>query len=267
MKAVRGWGMGLGLAAVLAMAAMWLGATVHAADAAPAPAGAAAEGAAAGGAGTSDTATKQPLPEGPLQMIIASGFIGYMICLLSVVLVALIIENLVAVKQAKLIPEDLLEDIEAALDNGEYEEALEICQSEDCMLTRVLEAGLNKMSQGIDRMGEAMNDEANAQATLLHQKLGYISMIAGIAPMMGLLGTVQGMVGAFGTIARTPTANAQDLAGGIYVALMTTLEGLLVAIPATVAFTFFRGRAVKITMAMGTIMSDVLDRFRPAAEE
>jgi len=207
------------------------------------------------------------LPQGPLEMVIASGFIGWIIVGMSVVAVALSIENAMAVKRDKLIPEDILGDVEAALDNGEYEEALNICEQEDCMLTRILAAGLGKMATGFDRMEEAMAEEADAQATLLYQKLGYINLIAGTAPMMGLLGTVSGMIGAFGTIARSPTANAQDLAGGIYVALMTTLLGLIVAIPSTVAFTVFRGRVVKILMAMGAITGDILDRFRPVEEE
>lgn len=211
--------------------------------------------------------TEVSVPSGPIAMIGASGFIGWLICLLSVVTVALMIENLVSVKREKLMPEGLLADIEGALDEGEYEEALDICQAEDCMMTRILGAGLSKMANGVQRMEDAMGEEADAQATLLFQKLGYINLIAGTAPMMGLLGTVSGMIGAFGEIARNPAANAADLAAGIYVALMTTLLGLIVAIPSTVAFAFFRGRVVKILMVMGIITSEILDRFRPTTEE
>lgn len=225
-----------------------------------------AGGQAAGGGGGAQTAASSELPNGPLEMVLASGFIGYIIVLLSVVAVALAIENLIAIKREKLMPDDLLADIENALDNGEYEEALEICQAEDCMMTRILGAGLSKMANGFERMEEAMAEEADAQATMLHQKLGYINLIAGVAPMMGLLGTVSGMIGAFGEIARKPTANAQDLAGGIYIALMTTLLGLIVAIPSTAAFAFFRGRVVKILMVMGIITGEILDRFRPVEE-
>lgn len=206
------------------------------------------------------------LPSGPIGMIGASGIIGYLIVILSIVVVALCIENLVAVKREKLIPDDILADIEQALDDGQYDEALEICQSEDCMMTRIIGAGLGKMATGFDRMEEAMAEEADAQATLLHQKLGYINLIAACAPMMGLLGTVSGMITAFGEIASKPTANAQDLAGGIYVALTTTLLGLIVAIPSTAAFAFFRGRVVKILIVMGIITGEILDRFRPVEE-
>lgn len=207
------------------------------------------------------------VPEGPVALLVNSGVVGWLICLLSVVSLGLVIENLMSVKREKLMPDDLLADIEGALDEEQYEEAIDICQAEDCMMTRIIGAGLGKMANGFDRMEEAMGEEANAQATLLHQKLGYLNLIAGVAPMMGLFGTVQGMIGAFGEIARNPTANAAELAGGIYVALMTTLLGLMVAIPTTVAFAFFRGRLVKILMVMGIISGEILDRFRPLPEE
>ncbi|MBN2714146.1 MAG: MotA/TolQ/ExbB proton channel family protein [Planctomycetes bacterium] len=253
----------LGSALLALVVCLFSAASVHAADdGAAAPA--AEAGAAAGGGGGAEV--KSELPQGPIAMVIASGFIGYIIILLSVVAVALSIENLIAIKREKMMPDDLLSDIEEALDAGEYEEALEICQAEDCMMTRILGAGLSKMANGFERMEEAMAEEADAQATMLHQKLGYINLIAGVAPMLGLLGTVSGMIGAFGEIASKPSANAQDLAGGIYVALMTTLLGLIVAIPSTAAFAFFRGRVVKILMVMGIITGEILDRFRPVEE-
>jgi biopolymer transport protein ExbB len=207
------------------------------------------------------------VPTGVIGLFLCSGSVGFFICFLSVIAVALCIENMVAIKREKLMPDDILSDIEAALDNGEYDEALEICQSEDCMMTRILGAGLAKMANGFDRMEEAMGEEADAQATILYQKLGYINLIAGVAPSLGLLGTVQGMIGAFGEIATNPTANASDLAGGIYVALVTTFEGLIVSIPCTTAYVFFRGRVVKLLMVMGIISGEILDRFRPVEGE
>ena len=153
------------------------------------------------------------LPQGPVAMVLASGAIGYIICLLSVVVVALIIEAFMSIKREKLLPEEVLADIEANLDEGNYDGAIEICQSEDCMMTRIIGAGLNKMNMGVDRMADAIAEESDGQATILNQKISYINLIAGVAPSMGLLGTVQGMIGAFGEIASNPSSNASDLAG------------------------------------------------------
>lgn len=211
--------------------------------------------------------TEEAVPTNPLSMIWRSGYIGYFICLLSVVTVGLIIENLMSLKREKMMPEDLLADIENALENGSYEEALDYCQSEDCMMTRILGAGLSKMPYGFERMEEALAEEADAQATLLHQKIGYINLIAGIAPMLGLLGTVSGMIRAFGDIASNPQASPALLAKGIYIALMTTLLGLIVAIPASAAFAFFKGRITKILIIMSIINGEILDHFRADEQE
>ncbi len=259
----------LALVAVMAlavpMASVW--AEDAPADAAAAPAAASAPAAdAATGKTESKSAETSKVPEGPVALILNSGAIGIFICFLSIVVVGLAIENLMSIRRNKMMPEDLLGEIENALDEGDYEGALNICQNEDCMMTRIIGAGLGKMAHGFDRMADAMAEEADSQATLLHQKLGWINLIAATAPSLGLLGTVQGMVAAFGTIAKNPQSNASDLAAGIYVALMTTMEGLVVAIPATVMFTFFRGRVVKILMVMGLINSEILDRFRPVEE-
>ena len=214
-----------------------------------------------------EEAEKKKLPEGAVEMVIASGEIGWCICILSVVVVALIIEAWMTIKREKLIPEDVLADIEANLDEGNYEGAMEICQNEDCMLTKIVGAGLNKMDLGFDRMADAIAEEADGQATLLNQKISYINLIAGVAPSAGLLGTVQGMIGAFGEIAGNPSANASDLAGHIYVALMTTLEGLVVSIPAAVMFSFLRAKVVKLLMVQSVINGEILDRFRGQQEE
>lgn len=212
---------------------------------------------------------KSSVPEGPVDMILASGTIGYLLCLLSVVATGMVIENLMSLKREKLMPDDLLEEINGAIDEGNYEGALEVCQNQDCMMTRVIGAGLNKLSFGIERVAEAIGEEADAQATNLNQRLGYINLIAATAPSIGLLGTVSGMVGAFGEIATNPSASAADLAGGIYVALMTTLLGLVVAIPSSIMFTILRGKVLKLLMALSIINGEVLDRFRSAgsAEE
>jgi biopolymer transport protein ExbB len=222
---------------------------------ADAPASGAEAAAAKGGGG-------DEIPDTVLGLLINSGICGYIIIILSVALMALSIKTFMEFKPDKLMPEELLVEIEESLDNGDYEQALEICQQEDVFMTRIIGAGLSKMGNGFTRMEEAIGEEAEAQATFLHQTLGYINLIATIAPSLGLLGTVSGMVTAFGTIARNPMATAQQLAGGIYVALTTTLLGLIVSIPGTIIFTFLRNRTIKTIMDMGVICGEILDRFR-----
>ena len=202
---------------------------------------------------------------GPVALIASGGLIGGVLLLLSVIALGLGIEHAVTLKREKLFPEDVFADIERALDSGEYQEAVEICETEDCVLTRVVGAGLTRTASGFERMQEAMASEADAQAEVVLRKLGYLNLIAGIAPMLGLFGTVWGMIQAFQRIAIDPNPGAPELASGIYVALVTTFLGLLVAIPTLAAFSFFRNRATGILTQVGLASEEILDRFRPVA--
>jgi len=244
------------LAAFAALATGWI---VEAGDAAPA---------AAPVAGAAAEASESKLPEGVFELfVLGGGFIGFIIIGCSIIAVALSIEFHMANNREKMMPEDLLADVEAALDGQNYEEAVALCEGSDCLMAKVLHAGLSKMGQGFDRMEQAMGEEADAQSTALYQKLGWINTLAGIAPMLGLYGTVQGMINCFHQIATSNNPTAQDLASGIFVALVTTFQGLTVAIPCLVIFTYFRGRLVKLMNALGLIMGEILDRFRPAPQE
>ena len=108
-----------------------------------------------------------------------------------------------------------------------------------------------------------MEDEETLK---LMQKIGWLSLIAGIGPMMGLFGTVTGMVGAFGVIATAGQGgvNPADFAGSIQLALVTTVEGLMVAIPTTAFFAYFRNRVTTVSIEIGAVVEDMFERFRAA---
>ncbi len=193
----------------------------------------------------------------------AGGWIGYVIVLTSVVSLALIIEHIVNVKRDKIVPPQLVDEIEALFENEEYQEALELCESEPNFLTNVLSAGLPKMNAGFETMTTAMEDVAEEEAIKLQQKISYLSLIGNLAPMMGLFGTVTGMIKAFNTIAALGSAvSPSDLAGGISQALVTTFLGLFVAIPSMIAYFLFRNRVVRITLEIGAIAEELVERFR-----
>ena len=197
-----------------------------------------------------------------------AGVAGIVIIVLSIVGVALIIENIISLKRDKLVPPDILGEIEGLFDEEKYEEVLELCNAEECFVTKILGAGLAKMGMGFDRMNEAVMDAGEEEATKLHQKLGYLSLIANIAPMLGLLGTVLGMMAAFNKIASMGHAvTPADLASGISEALITTCMGLMVAIPISAAFMLFRNKLITIIIEVGAITGELMDKFRPVQEE
>lgn len=208
--------------------------------------------------------TKSEEPDTLLKLIFsAGGAIGYVIISLSVVGVALIVEHFINVSRDKLAPPDVIETIVSHLDNNDVQGAYEYCEQNPNYLTNVMAAALPKVAHGFESMEQAALDVGEEEAVKLHAKVSWLSLIGNISPLLGLLGTVSGMLQAFGVIERTVNPNPSDLAKGIKEALVTTMLGLVVAVPVMVGFFFFRNRVVKIVLEISAITEDLLDRFRP----
>jgi len=193
-----------------------------------------------------------------------SGIFGWLIILLSIVALALVIENFVSLKRDKLAPPEIIDEIQALFDEDQFQEAMELCENEPTFLTRVAGAGIAKIGHSFEVIEKSIEEMGDEEAVKLHQKIGWLSLISNVAPMMGLLGTVSGMVLAFNTIATTGgQANPAQLANGISQALLTTLFGLVVAIPVTAAFAYMRNNLVRSVIEVGAIVEDMFERFRP----
>jgi len=191
------------------------------------------------------------------------GAIGWVIIFLSVIGLALIIEHAINVSRDKLAPPDVIEHLESLLDAQNVQEAYDFCEANPGYLTNVMAAALPKLSHGFDSMEQAAHDVQEEESIKLHAKISWLSLIGNIAPLLGLLGTVKGMLDAFGTIETTQNPSPSELAGGIKLALVTTMLGLVVAVPVMVGFFFFRNRVVRIILEISAITEDLLDRFRP----
>jgi len=199
------------------------------------------------------------------ELIKASGAIGGVIIVLSFVGLALVIENFVTLRRDKLLPQYFVAEVEDLFENEQYEEALQLCESEDNLLSRIVSSGLAKVDKGYEAMEESMTETAEQSALVLHQKLSYLTLIYSVAPMLGLLGTVVGMVISFSMLAaKGGVANAADLAGGISMALVTTVEGLVVAIPLMGFYHYFRNKVMRLDLETGAIAGDLMRRFKPS---
>jgi len=210
------------------------------------------------------TKTEPPVPRQSVLDTIAKGrIIGFIIIGLSMVSLALVIEHAVTIRRDKLCPPELASELEDYFNQEQYEEALELCNVEHNLLTDVIRAGLSRIDSGYERMQEAMQEAGEEAAVGLQQKISYLSLIGNISPMLGLLGTVRGMVGAFGQIAQMEVVRPQKLAANINEALVTTLLGLIVAIPTMCFYQFFSNRVNKLVLESSTIVSDLMERFKP----
>jgi biopolymer transport protein ExbB len=160
---------------------------------------------------------------------------------LSFALVALLVMCFLQLRRTVLMPPELIEGFEIHLDKKEFQQAYELAKADDSYLGRVLSVGLVKLQVGRQQAFDAMRETQAEEAMQLEHKISYVSLIGALAPMFGLLGTVSGMVSAFTVIAQSATQpKHHELASGISQALVTTLIGLWIAIPAVACFSLFR---------------------------
>jgi biopolymer transport protein ExbB len=190
---------------------------------------------------------------------------GYMIVFLglSFTLVALFVMNLLTARRENVCPQHLLESFEAHLNEQRYQEAYELAKADESMLGMVLSAGLAKLSMGYPQALEAMQEVGEDENMKLEHRLSYLALIGTISPMVGLFGTVHGMIASFQVIAAGgSTPKASDLAQGISTALFTTLIGLAIAIPAIAAFNILRNRVARLVLEVGICSEDMMSRFQ-----
>lgn len=203
---------------------------------------------------------------GFFDLIKAGGWVGHAIIVLSVVAVSIAIEHLLTIRRTTLIPPGLPEKVRDLLRAGQVVQADQQCKLQSSALGHVLQAGIGELDGGWPAVEKAMEDAMAEQAARLHRKAEYISVIGNIAPMLGLLGTVMGMIEAFSMVAASQgTARAADLAEGIYLALVTTVEGLVVAIPALAVFAIFRNRIDGLVAEVAYCAHHVFAPLRRAA--
>jgi biopolymer transport protein ExbB len=193
-----------------------------------------------------------------------SGFIGWVIVVESIVALALIIEAFVSLKREKLAPPELIDEVQALFDEGQFQEAMELCENEPTFFTRICGAGIAKIGHPFEVITNAISEMGDEESVRLNQKLGWLAVVSATAPMLGLLGTVQGMILAFHKIAASGgQATPAHLAGSISIALLTTLFGLIVAIPVIAVMAYLRNRLIRSIIEVGAIIEDLFERFRP----
>ncbi len=208
--------------------------------------------------------TAEPRLTGVMLFIQGGGTIGYIILLCSIVGLALGIEAGITITRKKLAPPEVVDQLRAHIENKDFQAAFDLCEQNPCYVTNVMHAALPKVEHGFEKMEEAAGGVAEEEAVRLHTKISWMGLIGSVAPLLGLFGTVQGMIVAFETIEMTAAPKPSELAVGIKVALVTTFQGLMVAIPVTVLFFYFRNKVVGIVLDMSAIIEDLLEPFRPA---
>lgn len=182
---------------------------------------------------------------------------------ISFTLVAFFVMNLLVSRRDNICPLLLVEAFEGHLNEKRYQEAYELAKADESLLGQVLASGLAKLSTGYDNALASMQETGQEESLKLDQRLSVLALVGTVAPMFGLLGTVDGMVASFQVIARSSTTpKPSELAQGISMALVTTLIGLWLAIPAILAFNLLKNRQQKLLLETGIISENLMKRFQ-----
>ncbi len=189
-----------------------------------------------------------------ISVIVKGGIMMWPIVLCSVIALAIVIERFIRFAQVSIDSRKFISDIISLVEKGRIQDALSIAEQTPGPIAMVVKAGLRRYGRSKEEIDEAMRDASIYEIPKLEKNLTGLATIAHISPLMGLLGTVLGMVHTFQVVQAKATTfspvNPADLAGGIWEALLTTAAGLFVAIPTYVAYNYFVSRVNNIIVEM-----------------
>ncbi|NWF49528.1 MAG: MotA/TolQ/ExbB proton channel family protein [Ignavibacteriaceae bacterium] len=207
-------------------------------------------------------------------IFLKGGFIMWLILLCSVIGLAVIIERFLVIRKAKINVPAFMVKMRSLIKNKDIEGAMSVCMAEKSPVANIIRKGLKKYKLGHERVKEAIENAGSQEIVKLEKGLPILASIAGVAPMLGFLGTVTGMISAFMTIEDLAgSVNPSDLAGGIWEALLTTAFGLIVGIPALAIYNYFLNSVKALVTDMETVANDVVDIIqdtsagRPVSED
>jgi biopolymer transport protein ExbB len=176
-----------------------------------------------------------------LDLYLKGGVVMHIITLCSILALAVLFERLYNLRKKKIISSQFLEEIRRHWYRREVQEAIAVCKTHDIALARIVRAGLLRFNLGSREIERAIQDAGRREATLLKKNLGLLAFLSSMAPMLGLFGTVLGMIKSFDAIAvHGSGGNVGFVASGIAEALLTTAWGLMVGIPALGLYYYFR---------------------------
>ena len=237
----------------------FLGGPAASADENPGAANAAADG----GAAAADSGQTQKKENYLVWMFRALGWVfGPVFVILSLVDVALIVMNMMAIRRVNLVPESLVLEFGELMDSQKFQDAYQVAKENDSLLGRVLAAGLSKVPSGYEKAVQTMQDVGQEETMKLEHQIGYLALVGNLAPMVGLFGTVVGMIASFQVIAAGgATPSPQKLAEGIATALFTTMIGLTIALPSLAIYDIIKNRLARFILEIGIISDNYIGRF------
>jgi len=193
-----------------------------------------------------------------LELFESTGLVGWLLLGTSVAGMALVIEHFVNLRLEKLAPERLSGELEALINEEKYDEAIDLADSEGGYLSGIIGSALRMRHAGYEEMIGGLEAAAAEESFKLTSKISYLSLLGNVAPLLGLLGTVTGMITSFQKIETLKAPTPGDLAHGVYESLVNTTMGLFIAILFLTAYFVFKNKVTKMTLTMNLRGVDML---------
>ncbi len=200
------------------------------------------------------------MPMDPIAIMEQGGILMWPIFVCSLIALAIVLEKFVSLRRADIDTREFMDTMRQVLRQNRTQEAVEICDETDAPVARIMKAGILKHDRPKEDIREAIEDAGRFEIPRLERYLSGLATCATVAPMLGLLGTVQGMIKAFAKIQNMRgQVNPSDLAEGIGNALLTTAAGLAVAIPVVIFYNYFLSRVEGMIVEMEASSSELID--------
>lgn len=207
-----------------------------------------------------------------LELFQTTGVVGYLLLLVSIAGTALVIEHFTSMRREKIAPPDLIDEFDALIEAENYQEAIELADDDRSYVSNLIGNALRMRHAGYEEMIGVLEQTAAEEAFKLQAKISYLSLLGNVAPLLGLLGTVTGMISAFQVIETLKAPTPRDLAVGVYESLVNTTLGLFIAIIFLTMYFVFKNKVTKITLSVNlqavemlrTLVGKVTGHAQPA---
>ncbi|KKL18856.1 hypothetical protein LCGC14_2471320, partial [marine sediment metagenome] len=198
-----------------------------------------------------------------LELLLKGGYFMIPIAGCSLLGLTVIIERFIALRHSVIIPPGFMAGLKGAFrhTSQDRQAGLDYCHANDCPIARVAAAGIRKLHRPEESVEQAIEDAGANEVAKLRRNLRVLFGVSAVSPMLGLLGTVWGMIQAFQVASLKGLGRAESLATGIYEALVTTFGGLCVAIPVLIFYYYFQGRIEHIVSMMNDVSVEFLDHY------
>jgi biopolymer transport protein ExbB len=193
-----------------------------------------------------------------IDLFMSTGWVGWLLVVVSIAGTYLAIENFVSITREKLAPPQVVDELDALIQEEDYDKAIELATEDDGFLSNCISSALRMRHAGYEEMIGFLEQTSAEETFRLTVKISYMSLFGNLAPLLGLLGTVTGMITSFQKIEQMTAPKPKDLASGVYESLVNTTMGLFLAIVFLTIYFFLKNKVTKLSLALTLQAVDML---------